>query len=420
MAGTLQKNPIYKNFLSDAKNNIADGAGVTPYDTRFIVAQNAPGGLPATLTSGLQHAATRILSDATAGVVGNAILEFSPNDFAPMTVTSIVVAAAVGNNPPIATVTTTPLFGQVWQLGAQVALRGCTSAIGILMNYNTYRTIEVLTGSTTGFTAYAPTIPAGTGIESSSGDPASHLGSSSGFAILGASAVTGSAGAGSVVGGGNIGIAPNKASSVTNFPPSTLTAPGVFHYDDAVAIQAQVDLAAAIVYYQGLTPTLSGLSNLATSGNGANVHTYLPGNYFSAGASSLDIPNTFGGITLDAQGNANAVFVLVAGSTITLESGSSITLANGAKAENVYWINGSSFTASGASDTMVGNILAHTSITLNGGTLNGRALANVGAVTLATTENINAPAYAPAVASGAQALLKYQGRLAGTSLCEGN
>ncbi len=97
MAGTLQKNPQYKNYMSDAKNNVADGAGVTPLDTRYIVAQNKPGGLPQTLTSGLQGAAAHILSDATAGVVGNAILATRPtaNDFAAMGVTQIVVSAAV-------------------------------------------------------------------------------------------------------------------------------------------------------------------------------------------------------------------------------------------------------------------------------------------------------------------------------------
>jgi hypothetical protein len=219
-----------------------------------------------------------------------------------------------------------------------------------------------------------------------SGDP--YLGFSQYFAILGASAVTGSTGAGSVISGGNIGISPNNASSVTNFPPSTLTAPGVFHYADAVATQAQVDLATAIVSFQGLTPTLSGLADLSTGGNGSTAATYTAGNYFSAPASSLDIPTS---ITLDAQGNPSAVFVFVAGSTITLESGASVLLVNGAQAANVYFVAGSSFTSVFAvTSNMVGNILAHTSVTLGGGTLTGRALANTGAVTLSTTEVITA------------------------------
>lgn len=230
---------------------------------------------------------------------------------------------------------------------------------------------------------------AGAAVGSSGGALDSHLGTAKYFAILGASAVTGSTGAGSPVSGGNIGISPNGQTSVTNFPPSTLVPPGVFHYADATATQAQVDLAAAIVYFQSLTPTLTGLSNLSTGGNGVNNHTYTAGNYFSAPASSLDIPTS---ITLDAQGNPGAVFVFVAGSTITLESGASVLLTNGAVAANVYWVNGSSFTSVfGGTSNMVGSILAHTSITLGGGTLAGRALANIGAVTLSTTDVINAP-----------------------------
>lgn len=258
--------------------------------------------------------------------------------------------------------------------------------------------VSIAVGSSVAITVSAVD-NAGAAVGSSGGGLDSQLGSAVNFAILGASAVTGSTGAGSVVSGGNIGIAPNNATSVTNFPPSVLVAPGVFHYADATATQAQVDLATAIVYFQGLTPTLSGLSNLSTGGNGTNNHTYTAGNYFSAPASSLDIPTS---ITLDAQGNPNAVFVFVAGSTITLESGASVLLINGAQAQNVYWVNGSSFTSvDGGVSAMVGTIMAHTSITLGGGTLAGRALANIGAVTLSTTEVITAPAGAGSSATNA-------------------
>ena len=428
MAGTLQKNPQYKNYMSDAKNNVADGAGVTPLDTRYIVAQNKPGGLPQTLTSGLQGAAAHILSDATAGVVGNAILATTlqngtdVNNFAAMGVTQIVVAAAVGNNPPIATISTTPVNGQVWQVGMQVGLRGCTSVIGKSMNFDTYRSIEVLTfNGGLSFTAYAPTIAAGTGTETAggSGPDTTLLKTAANYAILAYSAITGSTGAGSTISGGNIGISPNNATSVTNFPPSTLTAPGIFDYADAAAVQAQTDLAAAITAYEALTfVNLGSAVNMSVSGNGSTAATYLPGNYKST--SSLDIPTT---ITLDAQGNSNAIFVFYAtASTVTLESGASVLLVNGAKAENVYWIVGSSFTSVFAvTSNMVGNILAHTSITLGGGTLNGRALANTGAVTISTTEVITAPAFSGGSSggSGASANLHYQGSLAGVSLRSG-
>lgn len=217
-----------------------------------------------------------------------------------------------------------------------------------------------------------------------------YLGTAVNFDILAGSAVTGSAGAGSTITGGNIGIYPNNATSVTNFPPSVLVSPGVFHYADAAALQAQTDLTVAIVYYSGLTATLNGLSNLSTSGNGVNSHTYTAGVY--KGGSSLDIPTS---ITLDAQGDPGAIFVFVAGSTITLESGASVILANGAQAGNVYWVCGSAFTSiwNGIQSNMVGTIMAYSGITLGGGTLYGRALATtVGFVTLTTTETITFPA----------------------------
>jgi hypothetical protein len=232
--------------------------------------------------------------------------------------------------------------------------------------------------------------PLGVSLPSSGSSSSSGLLLTAGnFAILGGSAVTGSAGAGSAVSGGNIGIAPNGKTSVTNFPPSTLTPPGIFDYADAAATQAQVDLAAAIVAYEALTFTSLGTGvNMATSGVGGS-NRYTPGNYSST--SSLDIPTD---IVLDAQGNPNAVFVFYAtASTVTLESGASVKLINGAQASNVYWIVGSSFTSiwNGIVSNMVGNILAHTSITLGGGTLAGRALANTGAVTISTTETITVP-----------------------------
>ena len=89
-----------------------------------------------------------------------------------------------------------------------------------------------------------------------------------------------------------------------------------------------------------------------------------------------------GQLTLDAQGNPNAVFIFQAGSTLTTASASSIKLIDGAQACDVYWQLGGSATL-GASSVLLGNILAHTSISMNNGvTVYGRALARVGAVTL--------------------------------------
>jgi hypothetical protein len=91
-----------------------------------------------------------------------------------------------------------------------------------------------------------------------------------------------------------------------------------------------------------------------------------------------------GVVTLDAQGDPNAVFIFQAASTLTTASGSSVALANATQACNVFWKVTSSATL-GTSSAFAGNILALASITMTtGATLVGRALAQTGAVTLDT------------------------------------
>jgi hypothetical protein len=207
-----------------------------------------------------------------------------------------------------------------------------------------------------------------------------HLGSAANYALLGGSGISNTGN--TVITGGNIGSSPT--ATITGFPPGVLTSPATT--DNTNAAAAQTALTAAIIYYQGLTPTLSGLSNLSTGGNGSTASTYTAGNYF--GSSSLTMPT---GIILDAQGNSNAVFVFVAGSTINLASGQTIALVNGAQAANVVFVAGTSFT-SVATSTVNGNILAGVSITLGGGTLNGRALASTGAVTISAATAVTVAA----------------------------
>jgi hypothetical protein len=107
--------------------------------------------------------------------------------------------------------------------------------------------------------------------------------------------------------------------------------------------------------------------------------TLTPGVYNST--STLGITGT---VTLDAQGDPNAVFIIQVGSALTTASSSVVNLINGAQACNVFWQVGSSATL-GTNSTFQGTILALTSITVNNGVgLFGRALARNGAVTLDT------------------------------------
>lgn len=189
------------------------------------------------------------------------------------------------------------------------------------------------------------------------------LGTADNFAILAGSTVTNT---GSSVISGDLGLSPG--TSVTGFPPGTVN--GTQHVADAGADQAQSDLTTAYNNAAGQGSTGAISADLAGQ-------TLTPGVYTSASSIGLS-----GEVTLDGGGDADAVFIFQAGSTLTTGSGSSVTLINGAQACNVFWQVGSSATL-GTSTAFKGNILALTSATLNNGAnVEGRVLARNGAVTL--------------------------------------
>src|SRR5205807_2143220 len=85
--------------------------------------------------------------------------------------------------------------------------------------------------------------------------------------------------------------------------------------------------------------------------------------------------------TLDAQGDANAVFIFQMASTLTTTVGRQVILSGGTKAANVFWQVGSSATL-GTDSVFKGNILALASITVTtGAAVEGRLLARTGAAT---------------------------------------
>jgi len=131
--------------------------------------------------------------------------------------------------------------------------------------------------------------------------------------------------------------------------------------------------------------------------------TLAPGTYKSA-SGTYKITN--GDLTLDAQGNPNAVWYFQSASSLTVGSPAaarSVKLINGAKANNVYWYVGSTAVINyGGGGVMVGNIIAENGVTLSAPAnsttlpgqetvLNGRVISLVSSVTMVNTI-INVPA----------------------------
>lgn len=218
---------------------------------------------------------------------------------------------------------------------------------------------------------------------------APNLGTAANFAVLAGSTVSNT---GPTVLLGSLGVSPGNA--VTGFPPGSILAPGGVYIGDAVAVQAQIDLA---IGYNAIAarPATSDLT-----GQNLGGLTLTAGVYNFTSAAQLT-----GSLTLNALGNPNAIFIFNIGSTLTTSSAASVTVIGGGLGSNVYWRVGSSATL-GTTTAFVGDILALSSITLNTGAniTCGSALAQNGAVTLDTNNisirNLSACAAAPLLPTG--------------------
>ena len=197
------------------------------------------------------------------------------------------------------------------------------------------------------------------------------LGTATGFGVIAAQAITST---GATIISGDLGITPNNASSVSGFsfstPPGTGIVTGTPHFADAVALTAKNDALAAYntAASRPCTTTISG---------DLGGRTLTPGVYCSA--SSMGLTGT---LTLDSQGDGNAVFIFQMGSALTTASASQVRMINGGQSCNIFWQIGSSATM-GTGSNFLGNVLASSSVTMTTGTNStGRLIALNGAVTL--------------------------------------
>lgn len=198
-------------------------------------------------------------------------------------------------------------------------------------------------------------------------------------------------------------------SAVTNVPTSVITgnmglSPAAGTFYDAGVTQAQVT---GTIYTTNAAGPAGYVENLALVNQAKDdlVTAYTDAANRTPTTSYGAVDNTFGGktltagvyafghaatanltaaspLTLDGEGDANAVFIFQASSDLITASDSVIQLANGAQACNVFWQVTSSATL-GSNSTFVGTIMALTSISLTtGANVSGRVLARNAAVTL--------------------------------------
>src|SRR5580692_10773198 len=138
------------------------------------------------------------------------------------------------------------------------------------------------------------------------------LGQAASFSVLGGSTVTNT---GPTTMFGDLGLAPG--SSVTGAPHVL----GATHVDDAVAIGAKNDLTTAY-------------NDAASRPSNGSAGTDLAGQTFTPGVrtASSSLLLSSGSVTLDAQGDPNAVFIFQIGSLFFNETGTTVLLINGAQA----------------------------------------------------------------------------------------
>jgi hypothetical protein len=195
------------------------------------------------------------------------------------------------------------------------------------------------------------------------------MGTAKTFAILASSTITNTGVATAIV--GDVGISPGTA--LVGLTAGQVT--GTIHLGDAVAMQAEADQTTA---YDNLVgrPCQHTMTSVDLGGK-----TLPPGVYCFAVAAA----QTVGDLTLDGEGDPNAVWIFQIGSTLTIASNLATTMSNGANACNVYWQVGSSATINGGAQ-LKGNILAQASVSLLAGASvsPGRVFAQTAAVTMAS------------------------------------
>jgi len=371
--GVLVSNTVYTGTITSGAKNVGGTTMANNYvwnfTTGIITAPKVNSTDPANLATGV------VLNKVISAVFSEAM--------DPLTITTSTYTLMLGATPVVGTVTyagTTATF----------------TPTGGLLSGNTY-TATITTAAKN---------PAGTPLANNYvwtfstiaplGPLVVDLKSVARFGIIAGVAVSNDAGF-SVINNLDVGIYPGARSSLTGFPPAIVVNGAIYASDDlappgvpAMLLQAKNDLVAAYLFAEGATAPAP-----TTVSGDQGGKTLSTGIYKSTSTLLIQLGN----LTLDAQGDANAVWIFQVASAFTTigggpypsPTGGNVILTGGAQAKNVFWQTGSSATI-GDYTSFKGTILALQTITMGPySRADGRMLARNGAVTMTSTNIINKP-----------------------------
>jgi len=192
-----------------------------------------------------------------------------------------------------------------------------------------------------------------------------NLGATSSFALFTAGGAITNTGVSYIE--GNIG---SYSAPSAGFSGSVVTGT-IYNTGDTILTSAAANVATAYAQLFALSCD----STIGTSLGSGQILT--PKVYCLGGASTLS-----GTLTLNGQGNPNAIFVFKVDGALSAATYSTINLINSASMCNVYWMVGGLFTLLGGS-VFYGTVITDGAISISGATLRGRALSMAGSITTA-------------------------------------
>jgi hypothetical protein len=169
---------------------------------------------------------------------------------------------------------------------------------------------------------------------------------------------------------------------ISGFAPPDFN--GTIHHNNALTVQARIDILRVYIHLSDIFVTHPSTHSPAFGGG----ETIKTGVYSIGGAGSIG-----GKLTLDGEGDTNAIFIMKFEGAFTAGVGSKIILINGTRAANVFWIAEGAISV-GASSILKGTLFSHPgAVTLGANcTIEGRLFSSEGAITI----EAGSEAYKPA------------------------